>query len=54
MISRRIFTRRPTRLVSVLRGIGWWFAVAVGAIALAGLYAWNNPETPTYSKARQA
>jgi len=32
--------------VKALRAIGFWFAVAFGAIALSGLYAEFNPDAP--------
>lgn len=33
--------------MKLLRAIAFWFAVAIGGIALSGLYAANNPEAPT-------
>lgn len=33
--------------MKLLRAIAFWFATAAGVIALSGLYAAFNPETPT-------
>jgi len=32
--------------MKLLRAIAFWFATAAGVIALSGLYAAFNPETP--------
>lgn len=33
--------------MKILRAIAFWVAVAIGGIALSGLYAAFNPEAPT-------
>lgn len=40
--------------MTVLRALAFWFAVAIAAIGLSGLYAWLNEETsPTTPVWRQ-
>lgn len=34
------------RIIAAARAVAFWFAIAIGAIALGGLYAWLNPEAP--------
>lgn len=42
------------RLVAAARAVAFWLAVALGAIALGGLYAWLNPEAPSAILWRQS
>ncbi len=46
--------RRVVRFRSAVRAIAFWFAVAVGAIGLAGLHAALNPESPATVLWRQS
>ncbi|MGT2453751.1 hypothetical protein ACU4GI_10820 [Cupriavidus basilensis] len=41
-------------LIAAVRAIAFWLAIAIGAIALCGLYAWLDPEAPTTPIARQS
>lgn len=54
-MSRR--TEQIRRIVSfraAVRAVAFWFAVAVGAIGLAGLHAHLNPESPAAVLWRQS